>query len=280
MADFIKFGLGDELFSVISITRANDVVEKMRKIHKSSPVATAAMGRLMIGAKLMSLFLKEKGSRLSLSISSDGDIKKLIAFADYDSHLKVSADNVNVENYINEEGKLDVARAIGKGTLSVISDGENSKPFTGSIELVSSEIAEDIASYYAVSEQLASVVNLGVFVDADNTVLSAGGYILQTLPFISEEKIEYLEKSIAKSKAISELMASELSLEQIIDEIFPNIEKKILAKGNYDYNCDCSYERSKRAVSTLKKEEIEEIKREVGFLNVHCDYCGKDYKFW
>ncbi len=280
MARFVKALLGDNFDFVVAITDSTSVVEKMRSLHSTTPVATAACGRTITGVKLMSLFLKDDNSRISLIIDGDGEIGKIISFADFNSHLKIKLVNPNAKTYINESGKLDVKRAVGvNGYIKVVKDSNNEKPFTGQCELVSGEIAEDITNYYAVSEQQGTVTSLGVFVNESGIVKSAGGMILSVLPETPETEILKIEKCIEKMLPFSSYMAETRDLKEILSKIFDGINLKIVEEGEYEYKCDCSRKRAARAIYTLSEEEKKSVRDEIGKLEVNCDYCMKSYKF-
>ncbi len=280
MAKYIKALIGNAGDFLVAITDSTTAVVKARDIHNTSPSASAAMGRTLTGVKLMSLFLKDDGARLSLTIDGDGEIGKIISFADFSGHLKVKVTNPRAETFINEAGKIDVGRVVGQnGFVRVIRDGDKIKPFTGQSELVSGEIAEDIANYYAISEQQPTVVSLGVFVGGDSSIKSSGGLILHVLPDTTEEELVRMEKHIEGMKPFTSYLAETRDLVEILHMVFDGEEIKIIEEGEYDYSCDCSKERASRAVETLTEEDKEEIRKEHGKVMVNCEYCGSVYSF-
>ncbi len=280
MSRYIKALIGSEKDFLVAITDSTDTVRAAKDIHNTSPSASAAMGRTLTGVKLMSLFLKDEGARLSLTIDGDGEIGKIVSFSDYSGHLKIKVTNPRTETVINEAGKIDVGRVVGSnGYVRVIRDGDKIKPFTGQSELVSGEIAEDIANYYAISEQQPTVVSLGVFVAKDGSIEHSGGLILHVLPGTSEEKLVRMEKHIEEMKAFTKYLSETRDLVEILRMIFKEEEIKIIEEGEYKYSCDCSRERASRAVQTLSEEDKATIRREHDAIKVHCDYCGSVYSF-
>ncbi len=280
MSRYLKAMVGDKGDFLVVITDSTDVVERAREVHKTSPVASAAIGRTLTAVKLMSLFLKDDGARLSLVVDGDGDLGKIISFADFTGHLKAKVNNPHVDTYINENGKLDVGRAVGSsGYIRVMMDGDKIKPFTGQSEIVSGEIAEDIANYYLVSEQKPTAVSLGVFVNEDGSIQSAGGFILQVLPGAREEDIDKVEECIMHMETFSQYMSETRNLREILDRIFHGMDVKVLDEGEYSYSCDCSRDRASRAIDALSVDERNEIVKEHGFIEVNCDYCTESYKF-
>ncbi len=278
MAKYLKVLLGDSEKVLLYITDSMDVVKKASELHKTNPVASAAIGRLITGTKLMILSQKEDSARLSVSINGNGDIGKLIAFSDNYGTLKVKLDNPNPEMVINEKGKLDVGHAVGKeGFVSVTRDSDSIKPYTGQTKLISGEIAEDLTYYYADSEQQGCAFSLGVFINKEALVDKAGGMMIHVLPDCIEKDIDDIELALTGAKAFTEYLKAYDNLEDIIKEIFQNIHYKIIDSGEYDYQCDCSEWRAKRAYDSIEKSERDEIIKEDGNLTIHCDYCGKDY---
>ncbi len=280
MAIYSKVLLGEEEKVLVYITDSKSAVKKASEIHETNPVASAAIGRLLTGTKMMSLVQKEDSSRISVSINGDGDIGKLIAFCDHLGTLKVKLDNPNPELIINEKGKLDVGHAVGKnGYVSVTKDSDNIKPYTGQTKLISGEIAEDLTYYYADSEQTGAAFSLGVFINKEAEVEYAGGMMIHILPDCPDKDIDKIEKAMQNAKAFTEYLKEYDDLESIIKAIFKDINYKIIDSGEYEYNCDCSRWRAKLAYDSIPKEERDTIIKEDGNLTVHCDYCKSDYVF-
>lgn len=280
MANYYKVLLGESEKILLYITDSQDVVKQASELQGSNPVASAAIGRLLTGTKLMSLSQKEDSSRISVSINGGGEIGKMISFADQHGTLKIKIDNPNPDLKITENGKLDVGHAVGKdGFVSVTRDSDTIKPYTGQTKLVSGEIAEDLTYYYADSEQQGCAFSLGVFVNSSAEVEYAGGMMIHVLPDCSEEDIDLVERAMQSAKPFTEYLKTGKDLKQIIEELFGAVNHKIIEEGSYSYACDCSERRAKRAYDSIGKEERDEIIREDGRLIVHCDYCGKDYVF-
>ncbi len=280
MANYLKVLLGNSEKILLYITDTKDVVKKASQIHQTNPVASAAIGRLITGTKLMILSHKEDSARLSVSINGNGQIGKLIAFADNMGTLKVKLDNPNPEMKITENGKLDVGHAVGKdGFVSVTRDSDTIKPYTSQTKLVSGEIAEDLTYYYADSEQQGCAFSLGVFINSEVEVDKAGGMMLHVLPDCDAKDLDDVEFAMHNAKAFTEYLKEYDNLEDIIKAIFKDINYKIIDQNEFDYACDCSDWRAKRAYDSIDKSERDEIIKEDGNLTIHCDYCGKDYIF-
>ncbi len=280
MAKYLKLLLGESEKVLVYISDSKSAVKKASEIHKTNPVASAAIGRLITGTKLMSLVQKEDSSRISVSINGDGDIGKLIAFCDHLGTLKVKLDNPNPEIIINEKGKLDVGHAVGKnGFVSVTKDSDNIKPYTGQTKIISGEIAEDLTYYFADSEQTGAAFSLGVYINSDAEVEYAGGMMIHVLPECPDTDIDKIEVAMQNAKAFTDYLKEFDKLEDIVKAIFIAINYKIIDSGEYDYACDCSRWRAKLAYDSIPKEEKDLIIKEDGNLTVHCDYCKSDYVF-
>ncbi len=280
MARYIKALMGANEDFVLIISDSKSVVEKATEIHGLNPVASAACGRLITGAKLMAQSLKSEGARISVGIEGDGSIGRLMAFADKDGILKIKVENPEPEMQITADGKLDVGHAVGKnGYVSVTRDSDSDKPYTGKSRLISGEIAEDLAHYYLESEQQPSAIALGVFVNPDGSIGGAGGLMLHVLPDASEEDLSKIEHAMTSMKPISSYLLETQNLEKIIETIFQGIEYRILESGEYEYDCDCSKSRAERALASIGEDERKEMIEEDGSITLHCDYCGNDYVF-
>ena len=241
---------------------------------------TAGLGRLSIAASLMGYMLKGEDDSITLRVDGGGPAGLLVAVADSRGNVKSSVDNPVVEIPLNSDGKLDVGGAVGTdGTLSVVKDLGLKEPYVGVTPLVSGEIAEDIASYYATSEQIPTVCSLGVLVNPDLTVRSAGGFLIQLLPFADEKVIEQIEKNIAKIRPISAMLDEGATPEQIADMLLEGLDPNELDTASPQYKCDCSRERTERILISIGKDELDSIVREGKDINVSCHFCGKDYVF-
>ncbi len=263
-----------------AVLDAKDIVSEIEKIHKSSAVVTAGLGRLTIAASLMGYMLKGEENSITLRIDADGPTGQLMAVADCYGNVKSCVTNPVVEIPLNSIGKLDVSSAVGKnGTLSVVKDLGLREPYVGVIPLVSGEIAEDIANYYATSEQIPTVCALGVLVDTDLSVKAAGGYLIQLLPFASEECISAIERNIANIKPISTLLDEGTSPQEIADMLLAGLEPNELDTASPCYKCDCSRHRTEEILLSIGKKELENIAAEGNDTEVSCHFCGKSYVF-
>lgn len=263
-----------------AVLDAEDIVSEAEKIHKTSAVVTAGLGRLTIGASLMGYMLKGDEDSLTLRIDADGPAGQLVAVADSMGNVKSCVNNPVVEIPLNSMGKLDVSGAVGRnGTLSVVKDTGMREPYVGVIPLVSGEIAEDITSYYATSEQIPTVCGLGVLVNPDLSVKSAGGFIIQLLPFADEKCIEQIEKNVAGMKPVSALLSDGATPEEIAGILLDGLEPNELDSANPVYKCDCSRKRTEKVLISIGKKELEAIAREGKNTEVCCHFCGKKYVF-
>ena len=267
--------------SVISVAvDATDIVAEIEKIHKTSAVATAALGRLSIAASLMGYGLKNENDSVTMRIDSDGPLGQLVAVADSRGNVKSCVTNPVVEIPLNAQGKLDVGGAVGKnGTLSVVKDLGLKEPYVGIIPLVSGEIAEDVASYYATSEQIPTVCGLGVLVNPDLTVNVAGGYLIQLLPFADEKCIDIIEKNIRELPPMTAMMSQGLSAEEIALKLLDGMTPNILDESEVFYKCDCSRKRTERVLASIGNDELASLAEEGNDIKVCCHFCGKEYSF-
>ncbi|MDE5763958.1 MAG: Hsp33 family molecular chaperone HslO [Ruminococcus sp.] len=263
-----------------AVIDAGDIVSEIEKIHRTSAVVTAGLGRLTIAASLMGYLLKGDESSITLRIDADGLTGQLVAVADSMGNVKSCVSNPVVEIPLNSSGKLDVSGAVGKnGTLSVIKDLGMREPYVGVIPLVSGEIAEDVASYYATSEQIPTVCALGVLVDTDLSVKSAGGFLVQLLPFADEKCIDRIEKNIAEMRPVSALLADGVTTEEIANMLLDGLEPNELDKSSPKYKCDCSRQRTEKVLISIGRQELDSIVAEGKNTEVSCHFCGKKYVF-
>ena len=220
---------------------AKDIIAEIEKIHQPSAVVTAGLGRLTIAASLMGYMLKGENDSITLRVNGGGATGQLVAVADSRGNVKSCVDHPVVEIPLNSQGKLDVGGAVGKdGTLSVVKDLGLKEPYVGVVPLVSGEIAEDIASYYATSEQIPTVCSLGVLVNPDLTVKSAGGFLVQRLPFADEKVIDVIEKNIANIRPVSAMLDEGITPQEIADMLLAGLEPNELDTASPVYKCDCS----------------------------------------
>ncbi len=257
----------------IFIMDSTDIVEYARKIHNLPPIPAAALGRLLTATSMMGVMLKGENHSVSVQISCSGVLKGLVAVSDSKGNVKGYVKNKEVLTEIDERGKLNVKGAIGEGTLTVIKDLGLKEPYIGQIELVSGEIAEDITHYFALSEQIPSAVALGVLIDRDESIKSAGGFIIQVLPDTDEDIILELEQKLKKFSNISSVLENK-SIEEIVKELFGRIEYEVLARYQPVYKCDCSKEKVESIIPLLKDEEISD-----DTIEIVCSFCQKKYYF-
>ncbi|MDE5582331.1 MAG: Hsp33 family molecular chaperone HslO [Ruminococcus sp.] len=259
---------------------AKDIVSEIEKIHKTSAVVTAGLGRLTIGASLMGYMLKGENDSITLRIDADGQTGQLVAVADSMGNVKSYVSNPVVEIPLNKDGKLDVGGAVGReGTLSVVKDLGLKEPYVGIVPLVSGEIAEDIASYYATSEQIPTVCSLGVLINPDLSLKSAGGFLVQLLPFADEKCIDIIENNIKKIRPVSAMLAEGITPEEIADMLLDGLDPNPLDDAHPEYKCDCSRKRTEKILISLGKKELYDIADEGKNTSVGCHFCGKDYIF-
>jgi len=253
-----------------------DLVGQAAKLHRTTPVATAALGRLLTAAAMMGATLKNDTDILTLDIRGSGALGGLVAVADSKSRVKGYAFNPHIDMKKNAQGKLDVGGALGLGVLSVTKDMGLKEPFSGQVELISGEIAEDMTYYFAASEQTPSSVALGVLVDVDYSVKQAGGYMIQLLPGASEEMIAHLESILPTLPPVTTLLEQE---KFDLMAIFPNHDLQILETIYPQYYCSCSREKSQKALASISREELVEILAQDKQINMHCHFCNADYTF-
>ena len=256
-----------------------DMVEEARKRHNTSPVCTAALGRLMTAASMMGSMLKSDKDILTLKIESDGPIDGVTVTADSKGFVKGYVGNPNVILPANKVGKLDVAGAVGVGFLDVIKDLGLKEPYVGQTELQTGEIAEDLTYYFASSEQTPSSVGLGVLMNKDNTVKQAGGFILQLMPDVSEETIEKIEQNLSKISSVTTLLDEGNGPKEILEILCEGLDPKIIDIIPVGFKCNCSKERVSKALISVGKEELSKIVKEEDSINLHCDFCNTDYEF-
>lgn len=259
---------------------AKDVVAEIERIHKPSAVVTAALGRLSIAASLIGMGLKNKEDTVTVRMNGNGPCGTLIAVADSLGNVKSYVGNPIVEIPLNNLGKLDVKGAVGtEGTLTVIKDLGLREPYTGQIPIVSGEIAEDIATYFAISEQIPTVCGLGVLVNPDLTVAAAGGYLIQLLPFADEKVIDIIENNIKSLPSVTEMFSSGVTVEEMALKVLDGLTPNVLDDFSAEYKCDCSKERVERALISIGRDDLREMAAENDNTEVCCHFCDKKYSF-
>ena len=255
------------------------ITEEARRIHNTSPVATAALGRLLTAGSMMGSMMKGEKDVLTLQIECGGPIGGMVVTAGPDGCVKGYVNNPDVVLPPNKDGKFDVSGALGPGFLNVIRDTGLKEPYNGRVHLVSGEIAGDLTYYYATSEQVPSTVGLGVLMDKDNTVRQAGGFIIQVMPDADEEVIDRLEESINNIKSVTELLENGMGPEDILRHIIKKDSVEILGKIPVKYYCNCSKDRFYRAIASLGQSDLQEIVKEGSPVETSCQFCGSHYVF-
>lgn len=279
MTDYIvRATAADSQIRAFAVT-SKDLVEEARKHHNTSPLMTAALGRLLSGAAMMGTMMKGEKDLLTLQIQCSGPAKGLTVTADSKGNVKGYAVVPDVILPPNKLGKLDVGGALDMGVLSVIKDMGLKEPYVGQTVLQTGEIAEDLTYYFATSEQVPSAVGLGVLMNKDNTVKQAGGFIIQLMPFTSDEVIEKLEKKIAEIASVTEMLERGLSPEGILEEILGEFGVEITDTVPTAFHCDCSKERISKALATISKKDMDDIINDGEEIEVKCQFCNTAYKF-
>ena len=280
MADKIIKALAHNGKISITCTNTTNLVEEARKIHDLSPVATAAFGRLLTIVSIMGNEMKNQKDKLTVQVKGNGPIGTMLVTANNIPQVKGYVGDAHVDLPLNEFGKLDVGEAVGhEGYINVIKDIGLKEPYIGVSPLVSGEIAEDFANYFANSEQRQSAVALGVLVDR-NGVKSAGGYLITPMPDATEEEISKVEQAIFKAGAMSKMLDENLSLEEIAKKVTGDENIEILEDNIIpEYKCDCSKEHMKDALISIGKKDLEEILKEDGKAELMCHFCNKKYTF-
>lgn len=257
-----------------------NLVEKARQIHNTSPVATAALGRLLTAGAMMGSMMKGRADILTIQLMGDGPAGVVTVTADSMARVKgVIAHPEAILPAREEDGKLDVGGLVGKGMLRVIKDLGLKEPYVGETELISGEVAEDLTYYFASSEQTPSSVALGVLMNRDNTVCQAGGFIIQLMPNATEEVISHLEKKLTEVTAVSGLLAEGMTPEEILAYIFDGFGLNILDKIPTNYYCNCSRDRVSKALLSLGRGELTSIIADGKPVTLDCHFCGKSYTF-
>ena len=256
-----------------------DTVETARVKHQTTPVATAALGRLLTAGAMMGTMLKGADDLLTLKITGDGPLGGIVVTADANADVKGYVGNPNADLPLNAKGKLDVSGAVGKGRLDIIRDMGLKEPYVGQTPLISGEIAEDLTFYFANSEQVPSSVGLGVLVDRDYTVKRAGGFIVQLLPNASDEVIDRLEENLSKIKSVTVFFESGLGAEDLIRVICEGMDPEITDTIPVRFYCNCSRERVEKALISIGHKELDDMIADGKEVNLNCGFCNTDYTF-
>ena len=275
----------DKQIRAFAIT-SREMVETARQHHNTSPVATAALGRLLTGGAMMGVMMKGEKDMLTLMMKGDGPINGVTVTADSKGNVKGYVGNPNVLIPANYAGKLDVGAAIGYGTLTVIKDMGLKEPYVSQVPLGTSEVAEDLTYYFASSEQVPSAVGLGVLMSKDNTVKQAGGFIVQLMPFADKDKIEEdeevinkLEERVNNISSVTEMLEKGMTPEDILKEVMGDMDVEFTDKIETGFVCNCSKEKIAKALASISKKDMDEIINDGKEIEVKCDFCNTTYKF-
>jgi molecular chaperone Hsp33 len=265
---------------MVSAVDSTDIVAKAEKIHESSAVVTAALGRMLTAASMMGNMLKGKDNTISLKIDGGGPAGAITVSSDSDGNVRGYAQNNIVEIPLKPNGKLDVSGAVGRdGNLFVTKNLGMKEPYNGFVPITSGEIAEDITYYYATSEQIPTVCALGVLVDTDLSVKKAGGYILQLLPFTENEIIEKIEKNLARVKPVTQLLEEGKDIEEIVRDVLEGFDVEVIYTQEVEYKCKCSREKIETTLAGLGEKELKSMCEELPEIKVKCHFCNTEYTF-
>lgn len=280
MKDYVIRAIDKTQSVRIFISNTSNIVKEIRQRHQSSATGSAALGRLATAGAMIGVMTKNEKEKITIRIDGGGVGGKLVAVANSKGEVKVTATNPQADVPSKYPGKLDVSGFVGNnGTLALIRDYGLREPYTGVSNLVSGEIAEDIASYYYYSEQMPSVVALGVLVDTDLSIRCAGGIFVQALPNISEEILEKLENIVSKLDPVSTMLDNGLTPEMILEKYFGQLNPEILDSQELTYKCDCNRERFEEGLISIGSSELSQIIEEDGEAEIICDFCGNRYHF-
>ena len=269
----------DGYVKAVAVT-TRDLTERARQIHKTLPVATAALGRTLAAASMMGNALKGEGASLTLQIKGGGPIGTILAVSDYEGNVRGTVDNPQVDVPLRADGKLDVGAAVGcDGTLTVIRDLHMKEPYVGSVALLGGEIAEDLAAYFVESEQIPTACGLGVLVDRDQSVKVSGGYLIQLLPGAGENVITMVEGSIMAAGQVTNILTENDDAEEMLRKVLSDFDLEILEKSPIEYRCFCSRERMERALVSLGPEELKAMIDEQGDVTLTCQFCDSTQHF-
>ena len=279
MADYIvRATAANASIRAFAVT-GRELVETARKAHDTSPVVTAALGRLMMGGVMMGAMLKGENDLLTLQVNGDGPIKGMTVTADAKGNVKGYAIEPQVMLPPNAAGKLDVGGAVGSGVLRVIKDMGLKEPYVGQTVLQTGEIAEDLTYYFATSEQVPSCVGLGVLMEKDNTVRQAGGFIIQLMPFTEDEVISKLEENIKKFPSVTTVLDQGKTAEEMLGILLDGMDMEITDTMPAQFYCNCDKKRVEKAIISIGKKDIEEMIADNKDIEVNCHFCNTSYTF-
>ena len=267
----------DQIRAFAAVT--TEMVETAREHHNTSPVATAALGRLLTAGAMMGSMMKGEKDVLTLQIKAGGPLQGITVTADSQGNVKGYVGNPDVCIPANSKGKLDVAGAVGPGFLTVIKDMGLKEPYSGQVMLQTCEIAEDLTYYFATSEQVPSAVGLGVLMNKNNTVRQAGGFIVQLMPFAEEEVISRLEQNVQKINSVTNLLEEGHTPERLLEKVLEGFDMQINEKMDTRFHCNCSKERVAKALISIGRKELNEMIQEGKPIEMNCHFCNTNYNF-
>ncbi|HIW94502.1 MAG TPA: Hsp33 family molecular chaperone HslO [Candidatus Flavonifractor merdipullorum] len=280
MSDQIVRVLAKDAPVKASAISAREMVERARQIHKTLPVATAALGRALMGCSMVGNQLKEEKGSVTLRIKGGGPLGTVTAVSDCEGNVRGYVQNGMVDLPLKAPGKLDVGTAVGcDGTLTLIKDLGMKEPYVGSIGLLSGEIADDLTAYFAESEQIPSACALGVLVDTDQSVLCAGGYLIQLLPGADDEVITKVEQGVARVGAVTNHLKDGITALDLVREVLRDFDLEVLEESPVEYRCYCDRERVSRALISMGREELESLIAEQGGAELTCQFCDRVYQY-
>lgn len=279
MTDYIvRATAADSQIRAFAIT-SRELVEKARLCHNTSPVVTAALGRLLSGGAMMGVMMKGEDDLMTVQVKGSGPVRGLTVTADSKGNVKGYPEEPDVILPANQNGKLDVAGAVGPGILKVIKDMGLKEPYVGQVALQTSEIAEDLTYYFAVSEQVPSAVGLGVLMEKNNTVKQAGGFIIQLMPFAEEKLIAGLEEKIAAVTSVTDLLEQGSTPEMLLEHILGEFGLEITERIPAGFHCNCSKERVEKVIASIGRKDIQEMIDEGEPIEAKCHFCNTAYEF-
>ena len=267
----------DQIRAFAAVT--TQMVENAREHHNTSPVATAALGRLLTAGAMMGSMMKGEKDVLTLQIKAGGPLQGITVTADSQGNVKGYVGNPDVCIPANSKGKLDVAGAVGPGFLNVIKDMGLKEPYSGQVMLQTCEIAEDLTYYFATSEQVPSAVGLGVLMNKNNTVRQAGGFIVQLMPFAEEEVISRLEQNVQKINSVTSLLEEGHTPESLLEKVLEGFDMQINEKTDTRFHCNCTRERVEKALISIGRKELNEMIQEGKPIEMNCHFCNTNYTF-
>ena len=274
----VRASLANDSVRAFAISSTHLVAEA-RERHRTLPVVTAALGRLLSAGAIMGSMMKGDKDIVTISLKGDGPAGYITVTADSHGHVKGFPGNPNVDIPRKYAGKLDVGAAVGRGLLTVSYDLGLKEPYSGQVEIQTGEVAEDLAYYFTVSEQLPSAVGLGVMVDTDSSVKHAGGFIVQLLPDAPEDVIELLEKKLANLEPVTAMMEKGMTPEDMLSYIFEGVDIEFTERHDVEFYCDCSKEKVKRALAAISDKDLQDIVNDDEDIEVKCFFCNTAYKF-